>query len=48
MMESQKVVTPVKTGVQEFYNSFNFLDSGFRSTSFGGLFMEVGETDRPE
>jgi hypothetical protein len=30
MMVSQKVVTPVKTGVQEFCNSFNILDSGFR------------------
>jgi hypothetical protein len=27
------VVTPVKTGVQGFYNRFNFLDSDFRSTS---------------
>jgi hypothetical protein len=30
MMNSQKVVTPVKTGVQMVYNSLKKLDSGFR------------------
>ena len=29
-MASQKVVTPVKTGVQIFYNHMKTLDSGFR------------------
>ena len=29
-MFSQKVVSPVKTGVQSFYNCFKPLDSGFR------------------
>ncbi len=46
-MVSQKVVTPVKTGVQRFFKLLKFLDSGFRSTSFGGLLMEVVKpTDR--
>jgi hypothetical protein len=43
-----KVVSPAKAGVQEVLNGVKILDSGFRSTSFGGLLMEVGETDRPE
>jgi len=30
MMASQKVVSPVKTGVQRFYNYLKLLDSGFR------------------
>jgi len=30
LMISQKVVSPVKTGVQYFHNSLKSLDSGFR------------------
>jgi len=30
MMVSQKVVTPVKTGVQDVYKFLKLLDSGFR------------------
>lgn len=35
-MRSQKVVTPVKTGVQRFYNYLKFLDSGFRRNDIRG------------
>jgi len=30
-----KVITPVKTGVQDFFKFFKFLDSGFRMTKNG-------------
>jgi hypothetical protein len=46
-MVSSKVVTPVKTGVQNFCNALKFLDSGFhRNDDFGAFstFDEVVST----
>jgi hypothetical protein len=46
-MDSEEVVTPEKTGVQEFSSCMNLLDSGFRrNDENGGLttyyeFIEV-------
>ena len=37
-MVSQKVVTPVKAGVQEFRNYLNMLESGFRRSDKKGCF----------
>jgi hypothetical protein len=39
MTLSQKVVTPVKTGVQAFCNYSIFLDSGFRRNDGCGTFL---------
>jgi len=39
MMLSQKVVTPVKTGVQPFRNFLKTLDSGFRRNDEMPLFF---------
>jgi len=39
MMASQKVVTPVKTGVQPFRNFLKALDSGFRRNDEMPLFF---------
>jgi len=39
MMNSQKVVTPVKTGVQPFRNLLKTLDSGFRRNDEMSLFF---------
>ena len=36
-MDSQKVVTPVKTGVQGYSNLLKFLDSGFRRNDVIGF-----------
>ena len=43
-MDSPIVVTPVKTGVQEFYNYFNLLDSDFRWNDENGLSATFCET----
>src|SRR5208283_4436858 len=43
-MDSQKVVTPVKTGVQGFYNLLKFLDSDFRRNDENGLSATFCET----
>jgi len=43
-MISQKVVTPVKTGVQVFYNQLNLLDSDFRRNDENGLWATFCET----
>jgi hypothetical protein len=48
LTDSQKVVTPVKTGVQWFYNYLNLLDSDFRRNDGNGLsapFCEVVNID---
>ena len=37
LTDSQKVVTPVKTGVQWFYNYLILLDSDFRRNDENGL-----------
>jgi hypothetical protein len=37
-MNSKKVVTPVKTGVQNLYNYLNRLDSGLRRNDGGSGF----------
>ena len=37
LTDSQKVVTPVKTGVQEFYNYLILLDSDFRRNDENAL-----------
>ena len=39
----QKVVTPMKTGVQEFYNKVTRLDSGFRRNDFKKDFLNFCE-----
>jgi len=39
MMNSQKVVTPVKTGVHPFRNFLKTLDSGFRRNDEMPLFF---------
>jgi len=47
MMASQKVVTPVKTGVQPFRNFLKPLDSGFRRNDEMPLFFLFCETIKP-
>jgi hypothetical protein len=42
-MTSQKVVTPVKTGVQMILNSPEKLDSGFRRNDTKGHFLTCDE-----
>jgi len=37
LTNSQKVVTPVKTGIQGFYNYLNLLDSYFRGNDENGF-----------
>ncbi|MFO7971735.1 MAG: hypothetical protein R6U40_08290 [Desulfobacterales bacterium] len=43
-MNSQKVVTPVKTGVQMIYNFLKRLDSGFRRNDKKRCFGTFCET----
>jgi hypothetical protein len=43
LMGSQKVVTPVKTGVQVFPKSLEILDSGFRRNDGKGAFSTFYE-----
>jgi hypothetical protein len=42
-MNSKKVVTPVKTGVQNLYNYLNRLDSGLRRNDGGSGFWPPPE-----
>jgi hypothetical protein len=44
-MESEKVVTPVKTGVQKIFNYLNNLDSGSFSRRSQGYYGEVGSPE---
>ncbi|MFH1148567.1 MAG: hypothetical protein V1736_12790 [Pseudomonadota bacterium] len=46
LMHSQKVVTPVKTGVQALCNYLNKLDSGLRRNDNKQLFSAFYETIR--
>jgi len=48
LMLSQKVVTPVKTGVQPFHNFLKTLDSGFRRNGEMPLFFLFCECIIPE
>jgi len=43
MMVSEKVVTPVKTGVQRTYNYLKRLDSGFRRNDSKAYFLTFYE-----
>jgi hypothetical protein len=42
-MVSQKVVTPVKTGIQNIINQFKLLDSDFRRNDKNELFVTFCE-----
>jgi len=44
LMDSQKVVTPVKTGVQGIHNAMKTLDSGFRRNDGRRPFSTFYET----
>ena len=48
MMVSQKLVTPVKTGVQRLCNCFNILDSGVRRNDEKRAFGTFCETIKPD
>jgi len=47
-MVSQKVVTPVKTGVQGIYNCCKELDSGFRRNDGKTYFLTFCQIVKPE